>query len=171
MCCSGWTPVRETLDMRCCAGMKKSQNCSHAGSSRSPTTPRPPKNTKNSSSTSQPSLRSSSPPKMAIEAIFYGKNISAMVKLGRAQGICIAAAVFKGLSFCEYPPRIVKQAVTGYGNASKEQVGLAASKMVGRDTLYQQAPHDVTDAIAIALCHGQQMNRRAFEPSAKKSKG
>lgn len=89
---------------------------------------------------------------MAIEAPFYGKNIQAMLKLGRAQGISIAAAVAKGLPFCEYLPRSVKQSVTGNGNASKEQVALMVCELVSR-TAHKGLPHDATDALAVAICH------------------
>lgn len=91
------------------------------------------------------------PTEMAIEAPFYGKNVQSMLKLGRAQGVAIAAAMAQGLSVEEYQPRKVKQSVTGRGNASKEQVAALLSVQLG----IAQGAHslDATDALAVALCH------------------
>ena len=91
------------------------------------------------------------PTAFAIEAPFFGKNVQSMLKLGRAQGVAIAAAMQGSLSVTEYSPRKVKQAVAGNGNASKEQVW----KML-QQTLHladQPAHFDATDALAVALCH------------------
>lgn len=87
----------------------------------------------------------------AIEAPFYGKNVQSMLKLGRAQGVAIAAAMQAGLTVSEYSPKKVKQAVTGNGNASKEQIWL----MLQRLLQFQQKPSsfDATDAVAVAVCH------------------
>lgn len=91
------------------------------------------------------------PQAMAIEAPFYGKNIQSMLKLGRAQGAAILAGTQGGLEIFEYSPRRIKQAITGNGNASKEQV----ARML--QSLYQmpfKSTHlDETDAIAVAVCH------------------
>src|SRR3990172_9035298 len=62
------------------------------------------------------------PHNLAIEAPFYGKNIQSMLKLGRAQGVAIAAAIFRNIPITEYSPRKIKQSITGNGNASKEQI-------------------------------------------------
>lgn len=91
------------------------------------------------------------PTEMAIEAPFYGKNVQSMLKLGRAQGVAIAAAISKGLSVEEYQPRKVKQSVTGNGNASKEQVAALLSVQLGFST--EQHGLDASDALAVALCH------------------
>lgn len=87
----------------------------------------------------------------AIEAPFYGKNVQSMLKLGRAQGVAIAAAIKAGLSVSEYPPRKVKQAVTGNGGASKEQI----FHMLERLLKLREKPKsfDATDALAVAVCH------------------
>ena len=87
----------------------------------------------------------------AIEAPFFGKNVQSMLKLGRAQGVAIAAAMQAGLSVTEYSPKKVKQSITGNGNADKLQV----SKML-QSILKFEGEHtwlDATDALAVALCH------------------
>jgi len=91
------------------------------------------------------------PDEMAIESPFYGKNVQSMLKLGRAQGVAIAAAISREVPISEYAPKKVKQAVTGNGNASKEQV----SSMLCTLLKIQDAPKlfDSTDALAVALCH------------------
>ncbi len=91
------------------------------------------------------------PDEMAIEDPFFGKNIQAMLKLGRAQGVAMAAALSRSIPIVEYAPRSVKQSVTGNGNASKEQV----SQMVGHLLNAELNPEffDATDALAIAICH------------------
>lgn len=92
-----------------------------------------------------------SPDELAIEAPFYGKNPQVMLKLGRAQGAAIAAALKKEIPIFEYAPRSVKLSVTGKGAASKEQVALMAQKIL--DICIPQQYLDATDALAIALCH------------------
>jgi len=91
------------------------------------------------------------PGSFAIEAPFYGKNVQSMLKLGRAQGVAIAAAISAGLSVTEYSPKKVKQAVTGNGNASKEQIW----QMLERLLQFREKPtsFDATDALAVAVCH------------------
>jgi crossover junction endodeoxyribonuclease RuvC len=91
------------------------------------------------------------PTEMAIEAPFFGKNVQSMLKLGRAQGVAIAAGITKGLDITEYSPKKIKMAVTGNGNASKEQVAamLKTILKVELDDRY----FDATDALATALCH------------------
>ncbi|WP_028979501.1 crossover junction endodeoxyribonuclease RuvC [Sporocytophaga myxococcoides] len=91
------------------------------------------------------------PDEMAIESPFYGKNVQSMLKLGRAQGVAIAAAISREVPISEYAPKKVKQSVTGNGNASKEQV----SSMLCTLLKIQEAPKlfDATDALAVALCH------------------
>ncbi len=91
------------------------------------------------------------PDELAIEAPFFGKNIQSMLKLGRAQGVAMAAALYRSIPIFEYSPKKIKQAVTGNGNASKEQVAAMISTLlkikVGEKKL------DATDAMAAALCH------------------
>lgn len=94
------------------------------------------------------------PDSFAIEAPFFGKNVQSMLKLGRAQGVAIAAAMRHGLDVTEYSPKKVKQSVTGNGNASKEQV----MKMLQQILAFADGPrhYDATDALAVALCHHYQ---------------
>ncbi len=91
------------------------------------------------------------PDEFAIEAPFFGKNVQSMLKLGRAQGVAIAAAMSANLSVTEYSPKKVKQSITGNGNADKEQVW----KMLQRILLIDVRPkhYDATDALAVAICH------------------
>ncbi len=92
-----------------------------------------------------------SPDEVALEAPFYGKNVQSMLKLGRAQGVAMAAALSKEIPITEYAPKKVKQAVTGNGNASKEQV----AKMIMQLLEIKEEPKllDATDALAVGLCH------------------
>jgi crossover junction endodeoxyribonuclease RuvC len=94
------------------------------------------------------------PDEVALEAPFFGKNIQSMLKLGRAQGVAMAAALSRDIPITEYAPKKVKQSVTGNGNASKEQVA-AMLKMLLKFT---EDPKllDATDALAVALCHHYQ---------------
>lgn len=92
-----------------------------------------------------------SPNEMAIEAPFYGKNVQSMLKLGRAQGIAIAAAMGQDIPVFEYAPRKIKQAITGRGGASKEQVALMVCAILKIEV--GEHPLDATDALAAALCH------------------
>ena len=96
------------------------------------------------------------PDVFAIEAPFFGKNVQSMLKLGRAQGVAIAAAMGHGLEVTEYSPKKVKQSVTGNGNASKEQV----LKMLQRLLNFKDDPRyfDASDALAVAVCHYFQEN-------------
>jgi len=103
------------------------------------------------------------PNAMSIESPFYGKNIQSMLKLGRAQGVAIAGAINRGLDVVEYSPRLVKQSVTGNGNASKEQVAMMVKSIIG----LKQIPEtfDETDAIAVALCYHYQQNKISSKKS------
>ncbi|WP_235298817.1 crossover junction endodeoxyribonuclease RuvC [Portibacter marinus] len=94
------------------------------------------------------------PSEMAIEAPFFGKNVQSMLKLGRAQGVSMAAAMTMGLEICEYSPKKIKQSVTGNGNASKEQVALMLMQIL-KKKLHDQY-HDATDALAVAMTHHHQ---------------
>lgn len=91
------------------------------------------------------------PSQMAIEAPFFGKNVQAMLKLGRAQGVAMAAGMVNGLSITEYLPKKIKKAVTGNGNASKEQVAGMLENILKRK--FQEKYLDATDALAAAVCH------------------
>lgn len=94
------------------------------------------------------------PVAVALEAPFFGKNVQSMLKLGRAQGVAIAAAMSQGSQTIEYAPRKIKQSVTGNGNASKEQIW----KMLQNILKFEENPKylDATDAVATALCHHYQ---------------
>jgi crossover junction endodeoxyribonuclease RuvC len=101
-------------------------------------------------------IREYKPDDLAIEAPFYGKNIQSMLKLGRAQGVIMAAAMANQMSITEYTPRKIKQAITGNGNASKEQVAAFVQSILN----LPKAPEsfDATDALAAAMCHFYQLN-------------
>lgn len=96
------------------------------------------------------------PDEMAIEAPFFGKNIQSMLKLGRAQGVAIAAAMSKNLLVTEYAPRKIKQSITGKGSASKEQVAAMLETLL--KTRLDEHTLDATDALAAAVCHHFQGN-------------
>lgn len=93
---------------------------------------------------------------MAIEAPFYGKNVQSMLKLGRAQGVAMAAAMTMGLDIIEYSPKKIKQSITGNGNASKEQVAALLDKML--NFTVKEHYFDATDALATAVCHYHQIS-------------
>ncbi len=91
------------------------------------------------------------PDELAIEAPFYGKNVQSMLKLGRAQGVAIAACLSRELPYVEYAPKKIKQSVTGSGNASKQQVAGMIKSILELESL--PSNFDATDAVATALCH------------------
>lgn len=95
------------------------------------------------------------PDDLAVEAPFYGKNPQVMLKLGRAQGAAIAAALSRDIPVFEYAPRKAKMAITGRGDASKEQVSLILQKTLGVE--FNSSYLDASDAVAIALCHSYQL--------------
>ncbi len=109
------------------------------------------------------------PETFAIEAPFFGKNVQSMLKLGRAQGVAIAAAMQAGLSVTEYSPKKVKQSITGNGNADKDQVW----KMLQRVLSIEEKPQyfDATDALAVALCHYYQQTSPLAKAGGKSLKG
>ena len=96
------------------------------------------------------------PDELAIEAPFYGKNVQSMLKLGRAQGVAISAALNRKIPIFEYAPRKIKLAITGQGAASKEQV----AKFLKSTLLFEEIPKnlDATDGLAAAMCHFYQRN-------------
>lgn len=91
------------------------------------------------------------PNELAIEAPFFGKNVQSMLKLGRAQGTAMAAALYRDMPIFEYAPKKVKQSITGSGNASKEQV----AAMLQTLCKFEEIPTylDATDGLAVAVCH------------------
>ncbi|MEM1319058.1 MAG: crossover junction endodeoxyribonuclease RuvC [Bacteroidota bacterium] len=96
-------------------------------------------------------IRLHQPQHMAIEAPFFGKNVQSMLKLGRAQGVAIAAAMTMDVGITEYSPKKIKQSVTGNGNASKEQVAAMLSNIL--TCQIDKRSLDATDALATAVCH------------------
>lgn len=105
------------------------------------------------------------PTELAIEAQFYGNNVQSMLKLGRAQGVAISAALFRGLSVFEYAPRKVKQSITGQGEASKEQVAGFLCKLLNIKEMPKNL--DATDGLAVAMCHFYQKNTLKTKGSFK----
>lgn len=93
------------------------------------------------------------PDELAIEAPFFGKNVQSMLKLGRAQGVAMAAALSRQVPITEYEPRKIKQAITGNGAASKEQVCEMLRRILSipRESMHERL--DATDALGAALCH------------------
>ncbi|ADY29635.1 MULTISPECIES: crossover junction endodeoxyribonuclease RuvC [Cellulophaga] len=91
------------------------------------------------------------PDEMALEAPFYGKNVQSMLKLGRAQGVAMAAGLSRQLVITEYMPKKIKMAITGNGNASKEQVAGMLKSTLGLKELPKNL--DATDGLAAAVCH------------------
>lgn len=91
---------------------------------------------------------------LAIEAPFYGKNVQVLLKLGRAQGVAMAAALSRGIPICEYSPRKIKQSITGNGSATKEQVAAMLQTLLS----FKETPEflDATDGLAVAVCHSFQ---------------
>ncbi|OAB79917.1 crossover junction endodeoxyribonuclease RuvC [Cochleicola gelatinilyticus] len=91
------------------------------------------------------------PDEIAIEAPFFGKNVQSMLKLGRAQGVAMAAGLSRQIPITEYSPKKIKMAITGNGNASKEQVAKMLQSTLGLKTLPKNL--DSTDGLAAAVCH------------------
>ena len=108
------------------------------------------------------------PDEFAIEAPFFGKNVQSMLKLGRAQGVAIAAAMSAGIPVTEYSPKKVKQSVTGNGNADKEQVWKMLQRLLSLK--HETKLYDATDALAVAVCHHFQ-NNSVLGRTAKSFKG
>ncbi len=105
------------------------------------------------------------PDEMAIEAPFFGKNVQSMLKLGRAQGVAMAAAISRDIPITEYAPLKVKMAITGNGQASKEQVAGMLQRMLQIKDQDLTPFYDATDALGVAYCHFLQMGRPATTKS------
>lgn len=105
------------------------------------------------------------PDELAIEAPFYGKNVQSMLKLGRAQGVAMSAALEKDIPITEYAPLKIKMAITGNGKASKEQVADMLKRILKMDNEMTGPFLDATDALAAAYCHYLQMSRPSIEKS------
>ncbi|HKM94210.1 MAG TPA: crossover junction endodeoxyribonuclease RuvC [Prolixibacteraceae bacterium] len=105
------------------------------------------------------------PDEVAFEAPFFGKNVQSMLKLGRSQGVAMAAAMYHNLPVFEYAPLRVKQAITGMGRASKEQVAYFLQKIYGFTDIPKEL--DATDAVAVAFCHYLQQGQPKKEKEYK----
>jgi crossover junction endodeoxyribonuclease RuvC len=96
------------------------------------------------------------PDEFAVEAPFFGKNVQSMLKLGRAQGVAMAAALYRDVPIFEYTPKKIKMSITGSGNASKEQVASMLQSLLKIEKLPKHL--DATDGLAAAMCHHFQRN-------------
>lgn len=99
-------------------------------------------------------IKQNSPSVIVVENVFYAKNVNSMMKLSHARGMALLCAAQKDVPLYEYSPRKIKQAVTGNGNASKDQVGYMVEKILNLENVKMSS--DASDALAIALCHLQQ---------------
>ena len=107
------------------------------------------------------------PDELAIEAPFFGANVQSMLKLGRAQGVAIAAAISRDVPISEYAPTKIKMAITGNGSASKEQVADMLRRMLHIPEEEMPKHFDATDALGAAFCHYLQMGRPEVEKGAR----
>lgn len=107
------------------------------------------------------------PDEMAIESPFFGKNIQSMLKLGRSQGVAIAAAINRDIAVHEYAPLKIKMAITGNGSASKEQVAAMLQRLLHIDPAEMPKFMDATDALGAAYCHFMQAGRPESEVKYK----
>lgn len=107
-------------------------------------------------------IRQHRPDGFAIESAFYGRNAQSALKLGYARGVCLLAAAENRIPIAEYSPREIKKAVTGNGNASKEQVQFMVRKLV--ESTHIKMAMDTSDAIATALCHLHRLRNHRLRP-------
>lgn len=107
------------------------------------------------------------PDEMAIEAPFFGKNVQSMLKLGRAQGVAMAAALSRQVPITEYEPRKIKMAITGNGAASKEQVQEMLRRILNLKSEQLLPQLDASDALAAALCHHYESSRPHVEKGCR----
>ena len=98
------------------------------------------------------------PDEFAVEAPFFGKNVQSMLKLGRAQGVAMSAALFRNIPIFEYAPKKIKMAITGNGNASKEQVAAMLKSILNINEMPKHL--DASDGLAAAVCHLLQKNTK-----------
>lgn len=96
-----------------------------------------------------------SPEHMVVESLFYASNVKSALRLGHVRGVVILAGVLRGIPIHEYAPLEVKQAVVGYGRADKEQVQKMVATLLAMEA--PPEPHDAADALAVALCHANQI--------------
>jgi crossover junction endodeoxyribonuclease RuvC len=107
------------------------------------------------------------PHEAALEAPFYGRNVQSLLKLGQAQGVAMAAVLMRKIPLTEYAPRKIKQAVTGHGNASKEQVANMLAVLLNFQKTAGKL--DATDALAVAVCHAHQQQNNPQKDKGWKS--
>lgn len=100
------------------------------------------------------------PSEVAVEELFFGRNVTTAISVGQARGAALLAAALNDLPVAEYTPATVKQALTGYGNADKTQMQMMVQNLLGLDT--PPRPDDAADGVAIALCHLQTARYRAL---------
>jgi len=105
------------------------------------------------------------PDETALEAPFFGKNVQSMLKLGRAQGVAMAASLYRGVPIFEYAPLRIKQAITGNGSATKEQVAYFLKQMFNLEITPKDL--DATDGLATAVCHFLQLKNPIGDGSCK----
>jgi crossover junction endodeoxyribonuclease RuvC len=98
-------------------------------------------------------IGASRPQVVAIEQLFFSRNVTTAIAVGQARGVAMLAAAQAGLNVVEYTPAEIKQAISGYGNADKHQVQAMVRMLLGLEEIPR--PDDAADALAIALCHGQ----------------
>jgi crossover junction endodeoxyribonuclease RuvC len=108
------------------------------------------------------------PDEVALEAPFFGKNVQSMLKLGRAQGVAMAAALERDIPVVEYAPKKVKIAITGNGNASKEQVNAMLQHILKFQFDHNDLTLDASDGLAVAVCHLLQKHTPAKSTTRKK---
>ena len=102
-------------------------------------------------------IETHAPDHLAVEAPFFGKNVQSMLKLGRAQGVALAAALSRDIPVSEYAPRKIKQSITGSGSASKEQVAAMVARTLNIPLASMPKELDASDGLAAALCHHFQL--------------
>ncbi len=103
-------------------------------------------------------IEAHAPDQLAVEAPFFGKNVQSMLKLGRAQGVALAAALSRDIPVSEYAPRKIKQSITGSGSASKEQVAAMVARTLNIPMASMPKELDASDGLAVALCHHFQLS-------------
>jgi crossover junction endodeoxyribonuclease RuvC len=109
-------------------------------------------------------FRSCRPDCVAVENLFFARNVRSALKLGHARGVVILAAVEAGLPVIEYTPAEIKRAIVGYGRAEKHQVGEMVRLLLGLE--HAPLPHDASDALAVAICHTHSAGSRAWATKA-----
>ncbi len=98
-------------------------------------------------------IREFNPDEIAIEKLFFGRNVTTAITVGQARGVLLLAAAQNGQPIAEYTPAEIKQAITGYGNADKPQIQAMVQRLLNLDAIPQ--PDDAADGVAVALCHLQ----------------